>query len=94
MQENHLHLVLTSEEAIASETGIKCAMCQKILAVWNDSADEQDPAHVPSPEHLFQAGAVPVPNFGWFCSQDCATTYSETYGVTFQRDTHGNVAYY
>jgi hypothetical protein len=42
-----------------------------------------------------KSGAVPVPNFGWFCSQECATRYEGASGRRmFDRNAAGEVQYY
>jgi hypothetical protein len=48
----------------------------------------------PAVEQLVAAGSVPVPNFGWFCGQACADTFSREQGIAFQRDATGKVSYY
>jgi hypothetical protein len=65
-------------------------MCDKLLAEYDATTD----SHSPSPEELFESGAVPVPNFGWFCGQECGRRYTETTGVRFDRDAEGNIRYY
>jgi hypothetical protein len=70
---------------------IPCAHCLKLLA----KADPQRDSHSPSPEELLASGAVPVPNFGWFCSQHCATLYEQAKGkMLFDRNAAGEVQYY
>jgi hypothetical protein len=70
---------------------IVCATCGKRLATHNTSTDK----HSPSPEQLLLSGAVPVPNFGWFCSQTCGNEFEKRNGqILFQRDTDGNIRYY
>ncbi len=70
--------------------GIACRRCAKLLA----SLDEASDRFIPSPEELSAAGAVAVPNFGWFCGQPCADAYERDTGVRFQRDHEGRVSYY
>ncbi len=70
---------------------IHCSMCDKQLS----KTDEENDTHIPPPEELLKAGAVPVPNYGWFCSQACATAYEKKVGKQmFQRDAEGHVSYY
>jgi len=70
---------------------IVCAHCEKLLA----RADVDRDTHVPPPEELLVSGAVPVPNFGWFCSQECATRYEQAKGRRmFDRNADGEVQYY
>ena len=70
---------------------IVCEQCRKVLA----QADVERDTHVPAPEELVAAGAVPIPNFGWFCSQECATGYEQAKGRRmFDRNAAGEVQYY
>jgi hypothetical protein len=70
--------------------GIVCVECRKKLA----SYDAQTDKHTPPPEKLHAQGAVPVPNFGWFCSQECGRVYQDKTGVKFNRDAGGKIDYY
>jgi hypothetical protein len=70
---------------------IVCEQCRKVLARANV---EQD-THVPHPEALLATGAIPVPNFGWFCTQECAALYEQAKGSRmFDRNAAGEVQYY
>ena len=70
---------------------IACEQCKKVLA----KADVERETYVPAPDALLAAGAVPVPNFGWFCSQQCATLYERAKGRRiFDRNAAGEVQYY
>ena len=64
-----------------------CAYCDKFIADFLC-------ADAPNPEALLAGGAVPVPNFGWFCSHACADSYERDFGIGFQRDASGKVSYY
>ena len=81
--------VITGSEHL-STSGIVCAQCDKLLAVLDPATD----MHTPPPEELLRAGAVPVPNFGWFCCQDCGGSYETESGVRFQRNAAGLISYY
>ncbi len=72
------------------DPNIICAMCEKFLAQYNAATDD----FTPSCEQIFAEGAVPVPNFGWFCSQDCADAYGHKFDVRFDRNAEGKVEYY
>jgi hypothetical protein len=66
----------------------QCQFCNKTIArVINDKM-------IPSAEECYKHGNVPVPNFGWFCSQDCATEYEGQYDIKFSRTPKGTVDYY
>jgi hypothetical protein len=70
--------------------GIDCQECGKLLARYDPATD----LPIPSCEELHVAGAVPVPNFGWFCSQECGRRYTEKTGIRFDRDAEGSIRYY
>ena len=72
-----------------AQYGIVCAMCEKQLSRFDPLTD----THIPSAEELYTVGRVAIPNFGWFCSQECASRYEIEHEVKFQRDQHGNVNY-
>ena len=74
-----------------SFSDIVCAHCGRVLA----RAEPERDTHVPGPEELLAAGAVPVPNFDWFCSQECATHFEQAAGrCMFDRNAAGEVQYY
>ena len=81
---------VVTDMANLSPNGIVCAYCDKQLSTLDRAADE----HTPSPEELTSAGAVAVPNFGWFCCQECGQAYEAELGVRFQRDATGLIRYY
>lgn len=72
------------------EIKLECLQCKKQLATVDKQADKL----IPSFEKLFAAGALPVPNCGWFCGQACADAFERERGIHFQRDRSGKVAYY
>lgn len=80
----------TTDQEDSSPAGIVCVYCGKRLSVFDRATDK----HTPSPEALLSSGAVPVPNFGWFCSQECGQSYESEYGVRFQRNADGLINYY
>jgi hypothetical protein len=79
---------VVTTEANLEPGRIVCAMCRRLLASL-----QPDGSYDPTPELLVAAGRVPVPNFGWFCDQKGASDYEKRFGVRFQRDARGNVAY-
>ena len=70
--------------------GIVCAECGRLLA----RNDAEHDCVVPCHEELMSAGAVPVPNFGWFCSQEFGNRYEQATGIKFARDADGRIRYY
>lgn len=81
--------VVTGESDLSPE-GIICAQCQKLLSKIDAASD----THTPSPEELLSQSSVPIPNFGWFCSQACAVAYESEFNLRFQRNHAGKIAYY
>lgn len=82
--------IITSQRNLSDDGSIVCSHCQKVLAVYSPTSD----SHTPTPQNLTRHGAVPIPNFGWFCSQRCATTYESAFSVRFQRNALGQISYY
>jgi hypothetical protein len=70
--------------------GVFCAFCDKLIA----EVQSKDGPMKPSPKELMAAGAVPIPNFGWFCGHACVDAYERDFGIRFQRDATGKVSYY
>jgi hypothetical protein len=67
---------------------VTCLTCDKVIATF-----EKDNM-VPLPEDCYAAGNVPVPNCGWFCSQQCAIEFEKSRGVRFGRTMDGMIDYY
>lgn len=81
--------VITGQEHL-SGSGIACASCNKLLAVLDPATNTLSP----TPEELLREGAVPIPNFGWFCCQECGRTQETELGVQLQRNAEGIISYY
>lgn len=72
-----------------SQEGIcNCQFCSTIIAKLTTDG------MIPSAEECYQRGNVPIPNFGWFCSQECASKYEKQYGTKFTRTENGLIDYY
>jgi hypothetical protein len=67
---------------------VNCLNCNKIIAHFINEAMS------PSPEDCYRAGNVPVPNCGWFCSQECVNQFGQKHNIKFDRDENGFVDYY
>lgn len=67
---------------------VKCQFCDKKIA------EHVDEKMIPSPEDCHKSGNVPIPNFGWFCSQECATKYEDKFDIKFARNSNGTIDYY
>jgi hypothetical protein len=72
----------------SDEKFCKCQFCDKIIA--EITKDDM----IPSFQDCYNNGNVPVPNFGWFCSQACATEYEKKTGIKFSHTEEGKVDYY
>lgn len=80
-----MKLVVTSQE---DDISVKCQFCNKEIASFvNDNM-------TPPAEQCYKSGNVPIPNFGWFCSQDCAAKYELKFDIKFSRTEDGKVDYY
>lgn len=82
--------IVVTRKADLDPRGITCRKCGKLLSTFDKATDTQ----TPTIEQLLADGAVPVPNFGWFCGQDCGDAYSREHDVAFQRDANGKIAYH
>jgi hypothetical protein len=82
--------IVVTRVADLDPRGIVCRQCGRLLSVFDRDTD----THAPNLEQLLAAGAVAVPNFGWFCGQDCGETYGREHDIAFQRDASGKIAYY
>jgi hypothetical protein len=71
------------------EDALGCAQCGRILARLDLSGEVFKPA----PDVLVAAGAVAIPNFGWFCSQGCGDDYERIRETRFARDASGRICY-
>jgi len=65
-----------------------CQSCGKKLA------DYINDVPIPSFKELYASGAIPVPNFGWLCSQECAERFEKQTDIQFARDSKGKIDYY
>ncbi|SIT24808.1 hypothetical protein SAMN05421788_106193 [Filimonas lacunae] len=77
-----------SSENHSDNESIICSCCGK----WIASVKENDMQ--PDAQACYEAGNVPVPNLGWFCSQHCAITFEQVQGVQFTRTAKGEIDYY
>jgi hypothetical protein len=67
---------------------VTCQNCGKTIA------ELQDDGMKPKAEECYRLGNVPVPNFGWLCSQECALAYEKSHDVKFARTIDGRIDYY
>jgi hypothetical protein len=65
-----------------------CQCCGKTLATIDND--------IPTPSFLecYNSGNIPVPNFGWICSQDCAEKFEKEHNIKFARTAEGKIDYY
>ena len=67
---------------------VVCQCCRKKLTdIVNDCPV------IPYTE-LYKSGCIPVPNFGWICSQECAERFEREAHVKFARTEKGKIDYY
>jgi hypothetical protein len=65
-----------------------CQSCKKTIAnLVNDKL-------VPSFEECYKQGNIPVPNFGWLCSYECAVKFEIENDINFMRTSEGKIDYY
>ena len=80
---------LASEHSkIPDPDKVTCQYCGKEIAKFVN--DEM----VPSPVVCYKNGNIPVPNFGWLCSFECAEKLEKEYKVQFIRTVDGRIDYY
>jgi len=89
MTERDIKLVVTNKKS-QDDSDVTCANCSKCLAHVSADGEHMEPSF----QELWRNGAVPVPNFGWFCCQECGKSFSETQDVQFNEDENGSIAYY
>jgi hypothetical protein len=80
-----IKIVVTSLNA---ENLCRCQYCNKTIAEFKDDK------MIPSSEECYNKGNVPIPNFGWFCSQVCANNYEAKNDIKFARTEKGKIDYY
>ncbi len=69
---------------------IHCAQCGRFLT----RAEAPEGPCIPPMEEVIASGAVLVPNFGIFCSQECGTRYEQSVGKSlFYRNAAGKIDY-
>lgn len=67
---------------------INCLNCNKVIANYHEDV------MTPSAEQCYETGNVPVPNLGWFCSQECANQFGFDNNVKFDINAQGLIDYY
>ena len=76
------------EKMSGARDTVNCLNCDTVIAHYINSA------MVPSPEQCYELGNVPVPNCGWFCSQECANQFSISHDLKFERNKNNLIDYY
>jgi hypothetical protein len=80
--------IILTEHSKQRHDIVFCQSCDKKLANYvNDQP-------IPSFKELYEGGAIPVPNFGWICSQECAERLEKKCGIQFARVSGGKIDYY
>jgi len=81
--------IITFVRTLPDSLDISCANCEKILAKYVPETDNHEPAC----DELVENGNIAIPNFGWFCSQECGNKYERLKNLHFQRDEKGGINY-
>lgn len=80
--------MIFSDPSTFKQDKIICQQCSKeITEVIND---EMNPSFI----ECYKAGNIPVPNFGWLCSFECAEKYEVENSIKFMRTSQGTIDYY
>jgi len=67
---------------------VTCACCgKKIADIVGDDM-------IPDFQTCYKNGNIPVPNFGWLCSMDCAEKLEKDCDIQFLRTKKGKIDYY
>lgn len=70
------------------EDNVRCFNCEKLI---NEIIDG---VITPSYVECYNNGAIPVPNAGWLCSQECALDFELKHQIKLERNSDGLVDYY
>jgi hypothetical protein len=76
------------EQMSKTHDTVNCLNCDKVIALFVDDT------MAPTPEQCYESGNVPVPNCGWFCSQECVNQFGIKHDLRFDRTANGLVDYY
>lgn len=82
-----MKLVFTEHSKFPQDKTV-CRYCgKKIADVINDKM-------VPDFATCHKNGNIPVPNFGWLCSLECAEKLEKEWEIKFDRTADGRIDYY
>jgi len=80
--------IVFTEHANLPNDKINCEYCgQTISGLINGE-------YFPNLKECYKNGNVPVPNFGWLCSQKCADKFEKDNDINFMRNQDGKIDYY
>jgi len=79
---------ISEHSKIPDPNNVTCQYCGKEIAKFVN--DEM----VPGPVICYKNGNIPVPNFGWLCSFECAENFEKEHNVKFMRTVDGRIDYY
>ena len=80
--------VVSEHSKMPISDNVSCRYCGKKIADFiNDKM-------VPGPETCYKNGNIPVPNFGWLCSFECAEKIEKELDIKFMRTPEGKIDYY
>lgn len=80
--------IVVTEHSKQPDDKLTCRYCDKTIA------EIVKGTVIPSYAECYKNGSVPVPNFGWLCSQDCAERFEKENDIKFLRTVDGKIAYY
>jgi hypothetical protein len=80
--------IVSSHHANESEKELSCQCCGKKIV------DIENGMPLISYKDLYKKGNIPIPNFGWMCSQDCAERFEKENDIKFARTEDGKIDYY
>ena len=83
-----MEIVKFLKNSASDESNVRCEYCKKVIA------KNSEVGLTPSFEDCYKMGNVPIPNFGWLCSQECAIKFEEKNDIKFGRTKDGIVDYY
>jgi len=83
-----MKFVVNEPSKIPDPDSVICSYCKKTIAEFiNDKM-------IPDPETCYKNGKIPVPNFGWLCSFECAEKIEKKLDIKFMRTPEGKIDYY
>lgn len=83
-----MKFVVSEHSKLPPSEKVKCKCCEKVIAEFVNYE------MIPNQETCYKSGNIPVPNFGWLCSFECAEKLEKKLDIKFMRTTDGRIDYY